>query len=717
MEKENISENINNTFIHQINKSNIINNQKEEKEITEYSKISNINSDNNINNTIKKINLKKELLSNIENIENINPNIQIKQNEVSNQKKWNNNKVNGTLNDIYGSIANINEVNKKVKNLLSNMPIIHETNNNKRSFITKSNNINKVRPATEEKIINKKTKYIKLNEIKDFNNPGTLINRNVPNSAKNYYQYNLNKDINYNNINYSMIDNPINNPNIYNIKNKTNNNISQFDKISPYISNNTSNIFANNSIKPISRNDIKIFFNKKASYNNIESINSKINDPFVNNEDIGKVSNNYSMISSLVNSEILNINNSLFYDDGLKNEKDIKNMKLKLKIEEKKLKDLEQEKHRLLKEEKIRRRIIMENIQKRNKIKKQALLKEYQKKIHLVKKLQAQNISEIIKLERTKKNDENKIRKINKIFNNDEGINFNNTDLYELIKKNKKKSRKNRNNDLRENNLDGIEKKIYVSRNDNNIQKFFTFSDGFAKLENQNINEENIKEKNTNEDLKFINTLNDLSTSYNNSNKTRSLSSFTNYYHKVSNNYNKHNYQKELFKNLSNNYSEINIKKINPQTNFIYNENDDINYNNKRIILSDYINKQNSPKKKKYNKFNFDSRTNKVNNNKKYKKIFSPKIEIPSFIKARVNKYNYSNSQKSNTSHRISVGKMFPYSLNYNFNTKYNYNIPSSISNKSNQNYYPKDTDKRNYNKRSRKSRDLNFKHIFFNNE
>ena len=56
---------------------------------------------------------------------------------------------------------------------------------------------------------------------------------------------------------------------------------------------------------------------------------------------------------------------------------------------------------------------------------------------------------------------------------------------------------------------------------------------------------------------------------------------------------------------------------------------------------------------------------------------------------------------------------MFPYSLNYNFNTKYNYYIPSSISNKSNQNYYPKDTDKRNYKKRSRKSPDLNFKHIF----
>ena len=192
-----------------------------------------------------------------------------------------------------------------------------------------------------------------------------------------------------------------------------------------------------------------------------------------------------------------------------------------------------------------------------------------------------------------------KIKLINKLFNNDdEGINFNNTDLYELIRKNKKKSRKNRNNDLRENNLDGIEKKIYISRNDNNIQKFFIFSDGFAKLENQNINEENIKEKNINEDIKFINTLNDLSTSYNNSNKTRSLSSFTNYYQKVSNNYNKHDHQKELFKNLPNNYSEINIKKINLQTNFIYNENDDINYNNKRIILSDYINKHNSAKKK-----------------------------------------------------------------------------------------------------------------------
>ena len=717
MENDNQSQNINNEIIFPINESNTNKekDEKDEKEIIEYSKFPNFNSDNNNENSIKINSIKNELLSNIE---NINPNIHTMQNEVNFIKKWNNNRVNGALNDIYGSIANINEVNKKVKNLLSNMPIIHETKSSKNNFISRSKNINKMRPATEEKIINKKKKFIKLNEIKDSYYPATFINYNNPNSAKNYYSYDIKNDINYNNnINYSMINNQIINPNIKHKQKKINKEISQIEKNNLNNSNNTNNIYTNNYIKPIPKKEIKIILNKREKKNNMELNNLKEKDDFDNNEDIEKVSNNLSMVSSLVNSEFVNINNnSLYFDEELKNEKDIKNIKLKLKKEEKKLKELEKEKHRLLKEEKNRRKIIMENIQKRNKIKKIALLKEYQKKINLVKKLQAQNINEIIQLERKKKKDESKIRKINNLFNNDNiDEEINNPDLYKIIKKNKKKSRKNRNNDVRENNLDEIKHKIYESRNeDSKIKKYFTFSDGFEKIKNSNINEENVKEENINEEYKFINTLNDLSSSYNNSNKTKSLSSYTNNYQKISNNYNKSNSQKTLFKNLDNNYSDKNIKKVNLTTNkynFIYNDNDDINYNNIRISLKDYINEQNTEKKKKYNKFKSDSR---LNQNYNYKKILSPKIEIPSFIKARVNKYNHNNSQKSSSSQRFVGSQMFPYSLNYNLN--YNNNFPSNISNKSNQNYFSKNSDKRDYKKRSRKSsRDLNFKYMFFN--
>ena len=40
--------------------------------------------------------------------------------------KINNKKVNNTLKDIYGVISNINEVNKRVKNILSNRPYIYK---------------------------------------------------------------------------------------------------------------------------------------------------------------------------------------------------------------------------------------------------------------------------------------------------------------------------------------------------------------------------------------------------------------------------------------------------------------------------------------------------------------------------------------------------------------------------------------------------------------
>ena len=99
-----------------------------------------------------------------------------------------------------------------------------------------------------------------------------------------------------------------------------------------------------------------------------------------------------------------------------------------------------------------------------------------------------------------------------------------------------------------------------------------------------------------------------------------------------------------------------------------------------------------------------------------YKKCSSPKIEIPSFIQSRVNKYNHSNSKKSSNSHRLSVGQIIPYSLNYNFNYKYNYNIPENKSYRSNRSnsIYSKNNDKIDSRRSDRKKKELNYKSLFF---
>ena len=49
--------------------------------------------------------------------------------------KINNKKVNNTLNDIYDSIATINETNKRVKNILSNRNAVNKSSNIKRKLI------------------------------------------------------------------------------------------------------------------------------------------------------------------------------------------------------------------------------------------------------------------------------------------------------------------------------------------------------------------------------------------------------------------------------------------------------------------------------------------------------------------------------------------------------------------------------------------------------
>ena len=74
-------------------------------------------------------------------------------------------------------------------------------------------------------------------------------------------------------------------------------------------------------------------------------------------------------------------------------------MRIKLKKEEKKLRVLEEQKNKLLNEEKIRRKVLMEKIKNKNRIKKQCLINEYKNKINLIQKLQNNNINEIRKLE------------------------------------------------------------------------------------------------------------------------------------------------------------------------------------------------------------------------------------------------------------------------------------------------------------------------------
>ena len=339
--------------------------------------------------------------------------------------------------------------------------------------------------------------------------------------------------------------------------------------------------------------------------------------------------------------------------------------------------------------------------------------------------MQAQNIHEIMQLERKKKMDENKLRKINSMINDEENININILEKYY-------KSRHNRNikrdNELNNNIKDNIYESIDNNEKDNlnkNENKYFTFSHGFIKNEESNIgkNFNNSKDKDLNKDYKYINTLYDLTSSETNSNKNKSIISISNIqnYYKDINPLNKIiNNLERKDNNMKNDNSNIYnyFNNINNENNILKNK---YNYNNRNINLDSNLIKQKTETKRKPNKFNSDSRKYDKQyynntNNKIYKKISSPKIEIPSFIQARVNKYNYSNSKKSNSSKRVSVGQMVPYSLNYNFNYKYNYNIPSNVSNRSKLNYY--DNNDKRYSKRKEiKKEDLNFKYIFFDNE
>ena len=608
--------------------------------------IQNEGNNNNCNNRVDIIEKNK-----IQNKQDYSEDLNKNYNQSYNKKflkKINNEKVNNTLNDIYGAISNINEINEKMKNFLLKRQIIHKSSDIKTKMINneKSKKI-RVRPSTDEKRIYSK-KFSKEKKGKEIDKHIYKLNNtnNMElNTAKNISSYNI-KSINGGCIskNDTLRNNSKNDTNHHN---KSYNNNSNFAKK-----------ISDKYIEPI---------NKKHDQKNFKNINNiKLNNYYFKlNENIG---NNYSIESVLKSNDISHIDiSSYYYNEEIKNEKDIKNIRIKLINEEKKLQNLEEEKHKLLKEEKIRRKLIMEKIQTRNKMKKQNALKEYKKKLSIIKILQEQNMNEIVELEKKKEIDVGKLKQINNLIN-EEDIN---KKLLKLRKSNRKKK------NIRENQLNDIGNDIYENTKENkkNQNKFFTFS-------KEDINDFSNIEKNLIKEYK-----------YNNSKD------------KYLNNIEGDDFKKE--RNFTPKYLNKNLEDHNK----IKTDKTRHNINNRKLSFEEFINYQNNKKNYIYNNYNSESR--------KYEKKYMKNNfnYIPSYIKARANKFNYNNSRRSSSSHfshKFSVEQIIPYSLNYNFNNKYNYNMPS---NRSYSNYYVNKKGKNNSKRNSKNRKEFNYKKMFFNIE
>ena len=602
-------------------------------------------------------------------------------------QKINNEKVNNTLNDIYGSIARINEVNNKVKNLLSRRPNIPKSLDIKRKIINED-------------------KYV--NDINSFNR-----NNIIPKTTKNYSLYNINeKEFRKNDASSTFRTSKKNSEVISNYKKISKNNSYNVNK-----TNNSSKIPKNSSIynyeyiKPVHNNEIKVILNPKIEQN----INNKISNEFKYNHNF-----NCSIESTLKSNDITNDDISYFYyNEEIKNEKDIKNMRLRLKKEEKKLKNLEEAKNRLLKEEKIRRNIIMEKIKTKNKIKKQAMIKEYKKKISIIKILQEQNMKDIKRLENNKKIDERKINQINNSIN-EQNIDFNidadiNQKILKIRKKNrakkKEKNIRNKNNNLCEvdDELFEIENNYTYSNNINNdnLNKHYTISNNYNNyIINEDLNNnKNSQYKDDNDEKNLIEDFNNIDSLYD---KSKSFSKVYNKRKSHSSNIKNNKIPKKVVNNLE-----------------LYNKNNNtIKDSESKLSLDDY-NKSNKKKIKYDDNYSSDSRVyniKKIDDNinlKMNQKVVTPKSNIPSFIQARVNKYNHSTSKKSSdskNSKRFSVGQAIPYSLKYNLSHKYKYDnkLPPNISFRINLNH-SKNGDKIYAKRTNSKNKELNYKNIFFN--
>ena len=659
-----------------------INSHMEEEEIKN-------NSDGN------EINFDKTPKNNQLNIEK-NTNIELNEehseykniNKEETTKKFINNRVNNILNDIYGSLSNINEVNEKVKNILSKRKTMN-------SFRTSS------KIESNFKIKHKRSST--TTKIKDLKNKSIIKEEKIDD---NYLAKNETNNI------YNIEDEATKNETTsINFKSKLNNSY-YYNRINDFSNNKTKYI---NSVKEHDFTKV----NLPSKINKSNKKNYLKENKYLKYDELANTENSAGLNEK--NIEYSNINyNSYYHDDENENESMIKAMKLKLKNEEKKLKELEEEKNKLLNEEKIRRKIIIEKIKKKNIIKKQYLIKEYKKKMSLLRELQTNNINEIKKLERKKKIDEDKIVRIDKICQN---MNINNHSLLKCSIKNKSYIK----NSLSKKNTEDYSENSNYLMSDNEVQNksikkkkstnYYTFYNNRLpktnEVKNKSYYTEN--EEGITEDYKFNQSINELTSTCDNNDDNQNETFSYSQYSKSNNCKRKLNFD-ESFKTEQEN--------LNPY-NYLYNyyqnlnkNNNIYNFENEKLNLDNYFIQKEQKKRYYSDNRKYEKRLNNSNSKRKFYGTRTPNQEVLSFIQGRVNRYNHSLSKDSTISKRLSQIAVIPSSLNYNFNNNYNYKyVPSSLSSTNYKDNFCKKNNRKTERKKNKNLKDLNFKYIFFNNK
>ena len=626
-----------------------------------------------------------------------------KLNEEIKDKKINNKRVNNLLDDIYGSLSNINEVNNKVKDILS-----------KRKKI---NSVNSFRNGIKEQkdiVIKNKKKSLTINKNKTNYNIKTNI---IPDEFSIIKKANINTK----NISDNVNETTKNETDLMNVKSKKHV-IYTFNQL-----NNNSNSKENQINQIITTNKETLYYkvNTKSKDNLLEkkfknNINLKFYkyDDLINEDNITKLNEK--------NEEISSINNNLgFYDEEFENEKIIRYMKIKLNNEEKKLRVLEEQKNKLLNEEKIRRKILMEKIKKKNRLKKQNLINEYKNKLSLIQKLQTNNINEIRKLEIKKKIDEENIIKVEKMCSN---ININDS----FSTKSRTDKRKKGNSLTKTRLENSSDRSDYLISENNPQQKFINkkYETKYQIFSKNNIVKTNEKKKKKNnfynteseealtEEFQFNNSINELTSTCDNAEENESFSN--------SQETKNSSLKKKL--NFDNSAKSVKIKKgnINPY-NYLYNYYQKINQSNNRKNYKDenkniynYLNRNNKNRKyhsetRQYNKSSNNIKAN-TDSRRKSKINLTPNQDVISFIQTRVNKYDHSSDKSSNISKRHSQITAYPSYLKYNLNCKYNYKYSAiSASNTRGFNDFARKNSQRSGRNKQKKIKELNFKYIFYN--
>ena len=400
-------------------------------------------------------------------------------------------------------------------------------------------------------------------------------------------------------------------------------------------------------------------------------------------------------------------------------------MRLKLRNEENKLRVLEEQKNKLLNEEKLRRKVLMEKIKTKNRIKKQNLINEYKNKLSLIQKLQTNNINEIRKLEIKKKIDEENIIKVEKMCSN---ININDS----FSTKSRTDKRKKGNSLTKTRLENSSDRSDYLISENNPQQKFINkkYETKYQIFSKNNIVKTNEKKKKKNnfynteseealtEEFQFNNSINELTSTCDNAEENESFSN--------SQETKNSSLKKKL--NFDNSAKSVRIKKgnINPY-NYLYNYYQKINQSNNRKNYKDenkniynYLNRNNRNRKyysetRQYTKSSNNSNSN-TTSRRKSKVSLTPNQDVISFIQARVNKYNHSSNKDSYLPKKYSQKTANPSYLKYNLNCKYNYKYsPFTASNARNFNHMQSKNSQRSGRNKPKKIKELNFKYIFFN--